>query len=1357
MASDHDRILAELAVRRRFLAPEDVQRVLSEVAAAPGAALGEFLVKTGRITAAQRDELEGQAVAREATLRAPPSGAAAPEPATPAALFDGERYELRETLGEGGMGRVLRAYDRRLRRAVAMKIIRPGAAVDRADTLRFLEEAQATAQLQHPYIVPIHDVGLDGEGNLYFTMREVEGRTLRDVIDRLAGGHVATNAEFTLTRLLQIFQQVCHAVGFGHSRGVLHRDLKPDNVMIGAFGEVFVMDWGLAKVMRTSPGDVAAGGTGVFTDRGADGSTRTMDGALAGTPHYMSPEQAEGRVEGLDARSDVWALGALLYEMLTFRRPVRGRTVEEVLEHVRLGDVVPVAHAAERPVPRELAAIAMKALRRDRESRYGAAREMVDDVQAYLEGRRGSAWKDTPLSLAAKWVRRHRALTGVAAAGMVACAAVWAWLRTRPGWLELTTRPDGVEVFVDGRPAGRTPVSSLSLSPGEHDVELRLADHLPQRHSVLIGPAATNTVEYSMFSAFGLLSATSTPSGARVIVDGAELGTTTLVARVPMGRCAVRIELSGFLPFQSVLDVRGGNQLERLDAKLVPNVGRLKVETHLEGVTLKVLDPATRAETRSIPVAPDVEAPAGRWIFRFEKEGYLAQEREIELPLGGERRVAAGLVSRVVWEAPVKAHVRESPVVADLDGDGTPDLFVILEPDRAVALDGGTGRPLWTLAGGRQLAYALAVRARDRWDVVVAGEHLARLEGRSGKLLWTSPLGVSILSPPRTWDADDDGGEEIFLFAESGTGTELRCVAARDGSLVAARRDAPSCRFLSALRAPGTIAIAATDRGAWSVGHLPELSLHSWADGERPAAVYCVADLNGDGDEEAIGLSEDRQLRAWNDGGGRRWSVPAPEGPLAAIAVALKGKGDSASVVVAAPDGLHVLNGATGEERARWLPGRAVTPALSAGDLDGDGRPEILAAVGDGLAAIRGDGMPLWTHSCGGPLRAPPSVADVTGDGVLDAVVLLPDGAPAALDGGEGRVAWSVRLPGRVDDAPAPMGGASGFAAACLVGRREMVFLDRSDGRASLRVEVPAGPLSFACGEFDTPWIATSHVGSRARLLRVGDPDGIDLEGPLDTAQGIVLLEDADADGVPEVAALNGSPREWIVWSGRSGRRLWTTEAPPDSRPPVPLGPKALLAVSHNEAVALDVLKGRPSWSVSLPAPPSGSPACASRVWIPCIRKVLVEIDPESRNSRTTTLPETAYIVAASGDIAIFACGEGVVAAKSAGATEIAWSVDFPGTVVSLSLLSPTDGGAETIAVGLSSGRLAVLSLSGRRLWTTEPPGVGGLRAADCGDGLLAVTEDGTASLIRKTTASRTNLWRGGHGPSGDGRHALLK
>ena len=299
------------------------------------------------------------------------------------------RFDDIGMLGSGGMGEVFRVVDRDLNRILALKVIREDLVSNPRALSRFVAEAQVTGQLQHPGIVPVHEMGRLPDGRLYFAMREVRGRDFGSVIAdlhdyRTASGWQQTPTGMTFRRLLDAFLKVCEAMAYAHSRNVIHRDLKPDNIIVGEFGEVLVLDWGLARVIGQD--DILDDDIGEFivTDRTNDDINATVVGAVAGTPSYMPPEQATGERHKQGTWSDVWSLGALLYEILTGRAPYIGRDADHILAQVVARAPEPVPSAPDIPEP--LRQITHKALSRDPAGRYPSAAELLADVSQWLEG-----------------------------------------------------------------------------------------------------------------------------------------------------------------------------------------------------------------------------------------------------------------------------------------------------------------------------------------------------------------------------------------------------------------------------------------------------------------------------------------------------------------------------------------------------------------------------------------------------------------------------------------------------------------------------------------------------------------------------------------------------------------------------------------------------------------------------------------------------------------------------------------------------------------------------------------------------------------------------------------------------------
>ncbi len=313
---------------------------------------------------------------------------------------DEPRYEMKELLGQGAQGLVFGVQDKDCGREIALKTMRGD---DRIPTqiARFVHEVQVTAQLEHPGIVPVHDLNVLPDGTLFYTMKKIQGRQLSEEIQRHLGH---ADSRF---RLLQLFLKVCDTMSFAHSHGVLHRDLKPSNIMIGDYGEVLVVDWGLSKVMNQADVISVRSQNAQESDSGI---YVTREGHAVGTPAYMSPEQAMGHRDTLDQRSDIYSLGVILYEMLSKSLPYTGLDVETVLDQVAKGQWVPInKQSLGNDISPQLAAVVHKAMAHDPKVRYRTVDELALDLNAYLAGESVTAYADNLPERILRFMRKNQA------------------------------------------------------------------------------------------------------------------------------------------------------------------------------------------------------------------------------------------------------------------------------------------------------------------------------------------------------------------------------------------------------------------------------------------------------------------------------------------------------------------------------------------------------------------------------------------------------------------------------------------------------------------------------------------------------------------------------------------------------------------------------------------------------------------------------------------------------------------------------------------------------------------------------------------------------------------------------------
>jgi WD40 repeat protein/serine/threonine protein kinase len=335
----------------------------------------------------------------------------------------GARYRIVREHAKGGLGVVFLAQDTELNRQVALKEIQHLFADDATSRARFLTEAEVTGGLEHPGIVPIYGLGRYDDGRPFYAMRFIRGDSLKDAIARFHQADEDPRRDpgeraLSLQTLLRRFLDVCNAIQYAHDRGVLHRDLKPGNIMIGRYGETLVVDWGLAKVTGRVDSAAHPGIEATLRPGLSGNSSATVAGQALGTPAYMSPEQAQGKLELLGPASDVYSLGATLYALLTGHAPVAGGDPGAALARVTAGDFPP-PRAVNPRVPRALDAVCLKAMALRATDRYGSARELAADVERFLADEPVGAAPEGLSQRLTRWGRKHRAAVQAGAGALL--------------------------------------------------------------------------------------------------------------------------------------------------------------------------------------------------------------------------------------------------------------------------------------------------------------------------------------------------------------------------------------------------------------------------------------------------------------------------------------------------------------------------------------------------------------------------------------------------------------------------------------------------------------------------------------------------------------------------------------------------------------------------------------------------------------------------------------------------------------------------------------------------------------------------------------------------------------------------
>ncbi len=516
------------------------------------------------------------------------------------------RYRQRETLGSGGMGTVLLCRDRTLGRQVAVKTI-PGDGASGVRRARFLAEARITSQLAHPGIPPIHDLFSDDDGSLYYSMKLIRGQSLAEVLESLRSQDAQVEERYNLVRLMSIFLSASQAVAYAHTRGVIHRDLKPDNIMVGGFGEVLVMDWGLARMLEDGPEDAElAAETGAGIPTLAD-PILTQEGAIVGSPAYMAPESQEGDSSLVGTASDVYSLGILLYELLTLRRPFEAQSLPRLLYLKATGSFEkPSRRDPERDIPPELERICLKAMALHSSDRYPHAGALTTDLESYLEGVRPRIEADAlvarGLQLMVEFAKQAREADDAELRAMALRSELNSW-----DPLEIKRRAWEAEQFA----ADQLAATDEAFSACEATFEAALS-HVRDYRSARTGLADLYWLRFlqaeanddlrwmkrcrerieryapgrysSRLIGNGSISIMSTPLGARVTLhplvlsdgrreagEGIELG-ETMVARkqVAMGSYLLRIEAKDCAPAKLPLLVERLQEL-MIDVDLVPD------------------------------------------------------------------------------------------------------------------------------------------------------------------------------------------------------------------------------------------------------------------------------------------------------------------------------------------------------------------------------------------------------------------------------------------------------------------------------------------------------------------------------------------------------------------------------------------------------------------------------------------------------------------------------------------------------------------------------------------------------------------------------------------------------------------
>lgn len=993
-----------------------------------------------------------------------------------------ERYTLVQEIARGGMGKILMVFDNNLKRVVAMKFVDRGDA-DAYQLVKFVEEAQVAAQLEHPNIISTYDIGTDKNGNMFFTMRLVQGESLRQIIDKLIASDPEAVRRYSLVRRLQIFQQACHAIAYAHSKGVVHRDIKPDNIMLGKFGEVFVMDWGLAKVLHRRIETVKMQNAPIQT-LGNVSATQTIQGTVAGTPIYMSPEQARGEVDAVDRRSDVYSLGAVLYELICLERPVVGQSAAEIVENVGVGRIREVP----ANVPREVGAIMTKAMQYLPERRYQTVEEMTADIQAYLEGGRGQAWHDNVFTLTGKWVKRHRGFSGMFAAAVLVIIALSIFYFTRPGQLYLSTEPLGAEVELEGRLLGKSPIQA-ELRPGRYKVALSREGFDPSEQEIYIGAGSKAEYKFVLRSQSEVLYVNTDPPGADVELsqNGKILakGPAPLTQTLPRGKYKLVCSKLGFESYQRDVDLAGGGGLQPIQVKLEKNSGSVRFDVFQRGATVVIRRQGSSEVVRrlTLPFDEAVELPPATYDLEFSLENHFGAKKTVQVNKGEEERVGVLLAPMAAWEASVPGSIARPPQLADLNGDEVLDVVVRTVDGRLHALNGLDGSKLWELPVGGESFLVLGpdriVSIGDRRP----GQSLS-IYSKERKLL--KRIEHMFLHAPVAADLNGDGVSEIVAAAEN------RVMALN------ASGDTRWEYFVSAIGRPvisgGKVFVVDGQTAVALSGSDGKLLWNVQLDRESLEAVELAsADMDGDGQADLLVYAPSRaKLYLVMSTGRLGYEIAGLGAGVGKAPLLVPWDEDAVPDIVFVDTHLRVYSGKSGQKiYSQALPASAATGPSPVGDdgLAFGSTDSKLNVVDERGKAVR------LEFDARDALVGPPAVADLNGDGEEDFVIATP--------------------------------------------ARVMVVL--SSGRVVRRLDL-GSELGLTRVTVEGNWV----VGRSATQLAALDQDGrLRLrfrQGGLGSALlNAELIGDANGDGDPDFAYVSEGVLR--VVSGRTGAVLWELKA----------------------------------------------------------------------------------------------------------------------------------------------------------------------------------------------------------------------
>ncbi|HXI85126.1 MAG TPA: PQQ-binding-like beta-propeller repeat protein [Verrucomicrobiae bacterium] len=1096
-------------------------------------------------------------------------------------------YEIIDELSRGGVGIVYRARQKGLNRIVALKVLQGGTSARADQVQRFFYEAQSAAKLQHPNIVPIHEFGTH-EGLHYFTMDFIEGQSLADL---MASGPLQPR------EALEIVKQTTAALHYAHEQGIVHRDIKPGNILLDKEGRVKITDFGLAKEISREDMHL------------------TMEGQVMGTPRYMSPEQATGRTSQADARSDIFSMGVTLYEMLTGRPAFGSDNVIQMLQQV-IAEDPPRPHKLNRKVHRDIETICLKAMEKVPDRRYQTALEMTDDIDRFLGGEPIEAKPASLLYYAGRRLRKHwKALALYAVVLYATIHGVILYLNSRPSALHLSVETPGALVAVDHSALSDSEIQSgLSLKAGAHEILIEnepLYD--PKQISISTKPGESRTMSVALPRRKGSLAITTDPPDIGVTVAGgdgfhATFQGPTIQQELPTGRYTLFAHKDNFLA-----------------QELEVNVAAHQTQTllfSLPSITLWAAQ--TSGNVMSVPVVADLDGDGIGDVIAGDDDGRI-------YCLSGRNGIP-------LWVFRAHDAVQAPLSMADVNHDGTPDIIVGSTDHNVYCIDGKTGRALWTFeTHGAIYGPALLndVNGDGVPDAFVGSDdgNLYAISGADGALLWKFRA-VGRINSSVAWARD--AGEDVLLVGS--LDHNLYCLQPKTGELLW-KVDVGAPLYYPAriedLEQNGKMAaLLPTPQAVGDVRTYTAVSLADRKVVGTSAEFPLWVDLSGDGKPEKIVVGEKSTTCFAHDGVTQLWKtdylVVTPH--MADV----NGDGVLDLIFNYGPDQLVCLSGHDGSEIGRIKLDAATGRGYALDDIDRDGTPDLVVGAGRKIncfswvggrkrwannaatyfdAPFAVENGRVFTKSIGGEIAAydperndpiwkvqtsaqpSPYVGVTAGQGVVvdaDAKTRWLS-AYRASDGG---VLWQARLPG---DADAAIG-------APIIGQGVVVVGDGATGFHAFSLATGTQRWATAVAEVVAPAAVDkdfAFVGDgKGALHCLSLADGKELwqfpvSDPFPSAPALV---DINGDGRNDVVAVSDNGFVYAI-DGKTGKELWDYQfSATRSRTHNGIAladvdgdgfPEGVVVNPKGDIVCLDLKTGKPKWNGILGELVMSAPAIA--------------------------------------------------------------------------------------------------------------------------------------------------------------------